>query len=242
MTPFRWKNCFADVQSSKHEMTIESYFQDVIVPALATLDAKIEELEHSDLPGAVFAKADMEVVHLETMRAFGLSVQSIWERQLRSYLQGCARELRPGEPFVTKIEKANWKELQKLFRGLRGIGLDAFPSFAALDALHHLGNACRHGDGDSAAELARRYPDFWPVVPPMPPAFGAPTPSPHRAAQMQIPLPRLQEFVAAIARFWRDAEYIYNESIDRKDPGLEARLARERAERDWLPLAPVGSN
>ncbi|MFB0876022.1 MULTISPECIES: hypothetical protein [unclassified Sphingobium] len=223
-------------------MTIESYFQDVIVPALATLDAKIEELEHSDWPGAVFAKADMEEVRFETMRAFGLSIQSIWERQLRTYLLGCARDLKPSEPFATKIEKANWKELQKLFRGLRGIGLDAFPSFAALDALQHLGNACRHGDGDSAAELAQRYPDFWPVIPPMPPGFGAPAPSPPRVAQMRIPLQRLQEFVAAIARFWRDAEYIYNESIERKDPGLEAHLARERAERDWLPLAPADGN
>lgn len=242
MKPFRWKNCFADVQASKHDMTIESYFQDVIVPALATLDTKIGELENSDWPGAVFAKADMEEVRLETARAFGLSIQSIWERQLRSYLLGCAKDLRPGEPFATKIEKANWKELQKLFRGLRGIGLDAFPSFAVLDALQHLGNACRHGDGDSAAELARRYPDFWPVIPPMPPGCGALPPSPPRVAQMRIPQERLQEFVAAIARFWRDAEYICNESIERKDPGLEARLVRERAERDWLPLAPADGN
>lgn len=153
-------------------MTIESYYQDVIVPALATLDAKIDELDRSDWLGAVFAKADMEGVHLETRRAFGLSIQSIWERQLRDYLLGCANELRPGEPFATKIEKANWKELQKLFRGLRGIALDSFPSFAVLDALQHLGNACRHGNGDSAVELARRYPDLWPVIPPMPPGFG----------------------------------------------------------------------
>jgi hypothetical protein len=238
MSPFRWKNCFADVQASKHDMTIESYYQDVIVPALVTLDAKIDELDRSDWPGAVFAKADMEGVHLEARRAFGLSIQSIWERQLRAYLFGCASELRPGEPFAAKIEKANWKELQKLFRGLRGISLDSFPSFAVLDALHHLGNACRHGDGDSAAELAKRYPDLWPVIPPMPPGFGIP-PGPPRVAQMRIPQERLQDFVAAIARFWRDAEYIYNESIDRKDSGLEARLVRERAERDWVPRAPA---
>jgi hypothetical protein len=56
---------------------------------------------------------------------------------------------------------------------------------------------------------------------------------------MRIPQERLQDFVAAIARFWRDAEYIYNESIDRKDSGLEARLVRERAERDWVPQAPA---
>ena len=76
----------------------------------------------------------------------------------------------------------------------------------------------------------------------MPPGFGALPPSPPRVAQMRILQDRLQEFVAAIARFWRDAEYIYNESIERKDPGLEARLVRERAERDWLPLAPADGN
>ena len=44
MTPFRWKNCFADVQASKHDITIQSYFDDVILPALATLDRRIDEL------------------------------------------------------------------------------------------------------------------------------------------------------------------------------------------------------
>jgi hypothetical protein len=47
----------------------------------------------------------------------------------------------------------------------------------------------------------------------------------------------LRDFAKAIAAFWRDAEYIYNESIERKNPHLEARLVRDRVERTWLPQA-----
>jgi hypothetical protein len=56
---------------------------------------------------------------------------------------------------------------------------------------------------------------------------------------MDIPVERLRSLVAAIAQFWRDAEYIYNESIDRKDPFLEAHLATERVKRSWVPQAPA---
>ena len=55
---------------------------------------------------------------------------------------------------------------------------------------------------------------------------------------MDIPIEALREFVAAIASFWRDIGYIYNESIERKHPSLEARLAQERVERQWLSRAP----
>jgi hypothetical protein len=242
VTPFRWANCFADVETCKHDLTIQSYLNDVIAPALATLERKIAELAASEWPGAVFAHADMQVMLRESKIAFGLSIQSIWERQLRTYLRGCIRDLRPGEALDGKVEKANWKDLQKWFRELRGICLDAFPSFEMLDTLQHLGNACRHGDGDSAAELARRCPNLWPVmlaVPPMP-HLPPDTPVPAvalRVSSMDIPVKRLSDFVAAISSFWRDHEYIYNESIERKDAGLERRLAKERAERSWIPLA-----
>ncbi len=53
---------------------------------------------------------------------------------------------------------------------------------------------------------------------------------------MDIAVDRLRSFVDAIAAFWLDAEYNYNE---RKHPSLEARLVRERAERSWLPQAAV---
>ena len=114
----------------------------------------------------------------ESKLAFGLAIQSIWERQLRVYLRGCAGELRPREPIGAKIERASWKDLGKCFRDLRGIDLEAFPSFDILDILQHLGNACRHGEGDSAAELARRCPDLWPTMPLVPPMPHMPPGSP----------------------------------------------------------------
>lgn len=242
MTPFTWKNCFADVQTCKHHLTIQAYFEDVILPALCTIDSKIEALANSDWPSAAFARADMQNMLREAKIAFGLSIQSIWERQLRCYLTGCAGYLRAGEPIAEKIERANWKDLCKWFRELRDIRIEDFPSFDALDLLHHLGNACRHGEGASAEELVQRCPDLWPpaaTIPPMPhmPPGSAAITAPRQVAAMDIPVERLRIFVTAISAFWQDHEYIYNESIQRKDPHLEAKLAHERANRAWVPQA-----
>ena len=236
MTPFRWKNCYADIATAKHDLTIRSFLQDFIMPAIKAVEARIDELGRSEEPAACFEQSDMEEVLSETKLAFCLAVQSVWERQLRGYLRSCADELRPGEGISTKVEKANWQGLCALFKELRGIDLDAFPSFAELDLLHHVGNACRHGDGASATELAQRCPDWWPVHTPLPPEFGVSVPQ-RTVASMTVPLDRIEGFVAAIARFWEDATYIYNESINRKADSLEERLARERIERHWRPTA-----
>ena len=240
MKAFRWKNCYADVAASKHGVTVQSFFDDVIVPAIRALEEKIAALGCSDNPGDAFAQADTEDVLQETKMAFSLSIQSIWERQLRGYLRGCAEELRPGVGLAARVAKGNWEELCALFLELRGIRLDAFPSFAELETLPLLGNTCRHGDGPSAVELARRCPVLWRVYPPMPFEDQPPDPGPPPVALMDVPVDRLRAFVAAIAAFWDDAEYIYNESIERKHPSLEAKLARERAERSWRPQAAPG--
>lgn len=183
----------------------------------------------------MFERSDIEDVLRETKMAFALAVQSIWERQLRSYLLGCARELRPKEPLGKKIERADWEGLRKLFGDLRGIGLEAFPSFEALDTLQLLGNACRHGDGASAVELSRRCPDLWRPIPLMPFGDQPLQVNLQPVETMEVTVEQLHGFVDAIVEFWQDAEYIYNESIQSKHPSLEARLARERVERKWLP-------
>lgn len=242
MTPFRWKNCHADVAAARHDLTIRAFLDDVIRPAIRTLEARIVELGRSDDPGDAFEQSDIEVMLAETKKAFSLSVQSIWERQLRAYLGGCGEELRPGEGFGAKVAKANWPGLCDLFRELRGLPLEDFPSFGELDTLQHLGNACRHGDGASGAELARRCPDWWPTYTPMPDEFETSGPPAPTVAAMDVPEDRIAGFVEAVATFWTDAGYIYNESIERKHPSLEARLARERAERSWAPQAGGGQD
>jgi hypothetical protein len=73
----------------------------------------------------------------------------------------------------------------------------------------------------------------------MPPGFGETqlVSAPPPASSMEIPVTALREFVAAIAAFWGDARYIYNESIERKHESLEARLIKQRSERTWFPQA-----
>ena len=240
MEPFRWKNCYADVTAWRHGITVRSFFDDVIASAIHAVEEKIAALGRSDNPGDAFAQADMKDVLRETKMAFSLSIQSIWERQLRSYLRSCAEELRPGTDLAAQTVNGDWEKLCSLFLELRGIPLKAFPSFAELEALHLLGNTCRHGDGRSAAKLAKRCPELWRVHPPGPFEDQALQSEPPPVALMDPPIDRLRAFVVAIAAFWDDAEYIYNESIEQKHPSLEAKLARERVERSWRPEAAPG--
>ncbi|EMV7406725.1 hypothetical protein ACVBE8_001463 [Klebsiella pneumoniae] len=240
MNVFRWKNCYADVAASKHGISVQSFFDDVVVPAIQTLEGKIFALGRSDDPGDVFAQSDAEDVLHATKMAFALSIQSIWERQLRGYLSGCAKELRPNDNVANKAERGDWNKLCELFLELRGIGLETFPSFAELDTLHLLGNACRHGDGPSAIELTKRCPDLWRNYSPVPFDDVSHKVARSPIALMEVSMDRLQVFVVAIVSFWNDAEYIYNESIERKHPSLQARLARERAERSWRPQTADG--
>jgi hypothetical protein len=238
MPPFRWNNCHADVAAARHDITIQSFFDDVILPSIRALEGRIAELGKSEDPLACFMKSDMVDILAETKKAFALSVQSIWERQLREYLRGCAEALLPREDLGAKIEKADWTKLCALFRELRGIALEDFPSFSDLDTLHYLGNACRHGDGTSAAKIAERHPEWWPVHAPLPLAFGPSEPPKRTVAGMDVPIEAIAKFVAVIAAFWVDATYIYNESVEEKHPSLETMLGRERSERAWRPKMP----
>jgi len=236
MTPFRWTNCYADVQTSMHDKTILAYFNDVIAPSIDTLEQRVAELNESDDPLDMFIQSDTLDVLQETKLAFALSIQSIWERQLRAYLTGCAKELRPTENLKNKVEKANWDALQRIFRDLRGLTLDSFPSFALLDRLQHLGNACRHGDGNSATRLHQLCPNLWKPTPSMPDGFGATSSEPPLVSLLDISLEHLRQFTEAVAQFWDDTTYIYNESIECKHPSLEAKLAFERKTRHWIPV------
>jgi hypothetical protein len=223
---------------------------DVITPSLQALVLRIEELSKGTEPWHVFALTDVELVLNETKKAFALSVQSIWERQLRDYLKGCASELHPQKIRLAKeIEAANWRQLCNHFYELREIQLSDFPSYEKLEILQYLGNVCRHGEGTSANELRERCPDLWPLS--QPTLFLSEdergkhllrqSPQDQRPLyRMEISIKHLRDFVCAIAEFWRDAEYIYNESIISKHPSLEARLVKERAQRQWMPKAPAG--
>lgn len=235
MRPFQWKNCHADVTAARHDLVVRAFLNDVILPTVNKLEERIAEYRESDDHLAAFYERDLEDTLSETKKAFALSIQSIWERQLRTYLRGCSVELRPGEGVEENVEKADWPKLLRLFRELREIKLQEFPSFERLDTLHHVGNACRHGDGRSARILAERNSEWWPVYDP---SFASLVGSPQKTvAEMNVPTECLEQFVQAIVEFWDDTRYIYEESIEKKHASLEAKLARERPERRWRPPA-----
>lgn len=225
--PFRWKNCHADVATSMHGQTAQGYLREVVEPALTVLDRKLAELQSSDDPLDAFVQADVEELQRVTVMGFCLSIQSLWERQIRAYLRGCATELRPAEPSLAKkTMKGEWKDIDGLFQELRGISLTVFPQYPRLDVLHLLGNVCRHGDGPSLETLFKGHPELWPYQ-----DYFDETPFVPTIDGIVIPRDLLQTFVAAIAGFWDETEYIYNESIERKHPSLEAKLIKIRLER-----------
>ncbi|WP_430414028.1 hypothetical protein [Parasphingorhabdus sp.] len=234
MTVFTWSNCWADIYASGNGRTLQAYLNDVLEPSISSLDDQITGWNNSSEPWAPFAKSDTENLFRETMKAFCLAVQSLWERQIRDYLRNCASELRPQEGFEIEAMSTRWHAVEKLFYTLRGISISSFPSYDHIYTLHLLGNVCRHGEGPSAKKLWERRPDLWPMKRlPMPgekPPVGPPS-----AIQMIVSPDHLREFVGAIIEFWNDANYIYLESINRKEQTVIDELEKLRATRTWIP-------
>jgi hypothetical protein len=210
----------------------------VINPALDAIENQISGLRIDEEPALAFLEADLRSLQAETIKAFVLSIQSIWERQLRCFLIQCANDLKQAET-GRSIEKESWAKLPDRLLNLRGISLRAFDSFNDLDLLHLLGSACRHGDGGSARDLYEREPGLWPHWPiQLPSEWVAPPSLSHPPfAMIEIPRELLARFTNAIVWFWEDLTYIYENSIQKKDPSVhkslaemrQARMARHRA-------------
>jgi hypothetical protein len=90
----RWTNCRADVLTWRNGRTAQAFLDDVIEPALSALDAQVVKWSESSEPYAAFAQSDAEELLQTTNMAFCLSIQAMWERQIRKYLCGCAEQLR----------------------------------------------------------------------------------------------------------------------------------------------------
>lgn len=232
--PFTWKNCMADVHTYRHGRMARAYFDDVVAPSLDALNAQIDEWSRSDSGAAAFAKDDVEELRRVTMLAFCLSIQSMWERQIRTYLRGCADELKPDSGLASKAMTVSWGKMDKLFHDLRGISLREFDEYADLDLLHLLGNACRHGDGKSARQLWEKYPGLWPTRRRPRARIKTPVSQTEKIPSIDsivISRDLVGRFVDAIASFWDETEYIYLESIERKHESVEAKLVTMRRER-----------
>ncbi|CUX70552.1 MULTISPECIES: hypothetical protein [Agrobacterium] len=221
-----WRNCWADVGTYSHKATLENFIKDVVEPGLASLDSKITEYAEKGGAWEAFAVPDLKAVRRETTVAFSLAIQSIWERQLRGYLQRCVAELYPKRADLHDMTQSNkWVVVEALFLNLRGVALTSFPSYSVLSTLHLLGNAARHGEGQSVTKLRREHPEFWPEMP-----FGDYTPLVH-LGKLLVTLEHLRHFSEAIGAFWDEIEIIRLRSLNSKDDrihrGIEE-LIRQR--------------
>ena len=237
---FTWKNCMADVYTYRYGPIAKDFLSLVVNPSLDALDAQVKHWQESEDPVSGFIISDLNELIYKTRMAFCLSIQSLWEQQIRTYLAGCQQELGIN-PFpvsnrrgANSVQTVYWgDELNTVFERLRNITLPSFASFESLDLLMLVGNVCRHGDGNSSVRLWGVRPDLWPAYHEPDNEFLRSTLTDQAPPVQSLEIPRemLEDFVDKICLFWEDANYIYEESIERKHPSLEARLVVRRAER-----------
>lgn len=225
----RWKNLRADVDTTFNQTLISDFYEKTIVPVFAGWREQRSFHEASDCPVSLFHLVDLDNLEFESGRALCLSVQSIWERQLRRYLSRCEEELKVQNPLASRTQ---WKCVEKAFFECRGVCLDEFSSYSVLEELHQLGNVFRHGPGGSLSKLRESRPELW---------CANPEEWVHLTFQSSfswkdqelpvVSLVQLHRYVQAIVEFWDDCEYIYKESLQTKSQGLEASLVKERLQR-----------
>lgn len=228
-----WKHLDADVQAWSNQLTSRAFMADIVEPALALLETKIDTLSRSDDAGDAFRCADTREIQRATAMAFCLSIQSIWERQIRSYLTACIRQTTGDAAKIAKTNEGKWEDI---FLGVRGIGPATFKCYPELQTMQKLANVCRHGDGRSANDLWKSNKEFWPVEPSLPPFPGMPAifRDPDVAPRSEltvIPLARLRAFSEAIFDFWEEVRYLSLGSIIDKHPTLIAELEAMRQAR-----------
>lgn len=230
----------ADVYSTGNGMRVRSFLEDVVEPALASLDADVERWAASEEGGAPFALADAQELVRATTEAFCLSIHSLFERQLRRWLGGCVTSLGGTPERAETVRKGNFNRLDWLLREVRGLSMRGFYSWPELRRLELVGNACRHGDGDSAIQLFKQHPELWPswaTTPFVLPGQTEPLAPPTSPSFDNIVIPRnwLGRFVDAIAWFWDDAEYIYLNSIQPTHNAVQDSMLRLNQERKFRP-------
>jgi hypothetical protein len=219
-SPYKWKHGLADAYTYRNGAIAEEFLNLVVRPSVAALERKHLELASSDdLAIAGFMAHDHRDLINKTNMAFCLSIQSLWEQQLRRYLGNCVSTLGIEGVTARELEHVTWGDrINKLFEYVRGADLTLFDSYATLNKLQLLGNACRHGDGKSSRELFHLHPELCPEQYPS-----------VQYIQWRVEL--LAAFVDAIVLFWMDMEILGLESFAREDVRVVARIAQLRNDR-----------
>lgn len=220
-----WKNTHADVYATFNPRTISVFFENVVRPAICKLQQNVEIFGASSDPVDAFRQRDAEDLIVETLKAFCLSLNSIWERQLRTFMAHVAGELYDDPSLIKKCQIQRWDMLDGLFEDLRGFKLSYFRAYDDLDTLQLLANVCRHGDGPSLKRLSSKCPELWAEPgPTMPSMTEGNTLEQFRTDNLVISLELLEHLSGAIQSFWNQSQYIYLESIDQKHEGVLKKL------------------
>lgn len=224
-----WTNTYADVVSSSHGRTTAEFFNSVVCPAIRKLQQHVETYKASSDPIDAFRQSDTEDLIVESLKAFGLSLHSLWERHLRLLMAGVAREVFDDVDLIKKCQTQRWDQLDGLFEHLRGHKLRYFRAFDDLDTLQLLANVCRHGDGPSLKRLSEKCPELWPEPnPPMVPMIDEVKLDRFRVDNLCITLELLERLSEAIQSFWNQTHYIYLESLERKHENVVKELEKMR--------------
>lgn len=211
----------------RHVRIARDFLGLVVNPSLEALHRLRNEWVASPDPASAFGVQESTDLIYKTSMAFCLSIQSLWEQQIRGYLKECV-QCKKLNYTIDKIENATWgRNLDDHFFKIRCMQLSSFDSYPSLHLLQLLGNACRHGDGNSARRLWNDYPDLWPSQE-FYPFIDPAAPTPPSIQYVHISHSLLTEFVTAIVWFWEDIEYGHGESIAKKHWTLENKLVAIR--------------
>ncbi|WP_075793929.1 hypothetical protein [Massilia putida] len=220
---FKWRSGYGDVICHRYDDVVQDYWTNVALPALDHAVKEVAFWASNQEGAAPFVHANMVDQLSVTAAAMCLSIQSIWERQLRAYLLACIDW--KDDKLAKRIQHATWDALQALFTELRGVPMQAFLSYHDLNLLAQLGNVCRHGAGRTANALWRNHPSLWPGT--TWPADSALAPP---IEQICIGKELLARMVDAIASFWQMIGYLYKEGITVKHESLVRALPADRAQ------------
>ena len=167
----------------------------VIKPAFSALADETSRFEAKAEAGCKLASVSADLQKYsrrELAISFCLVIQSVWERQFRSFAYTAGMDA-PDSKLVELSQKNDWGELVKEF--VRVVPATPDPKTETLKLLKLAADVCRHGHGRSFDDLSKKHPSFWPgrTEESSPTMFG-----------LDIPEGQLEEFMVAIHKFWDD--------------------------------------
>ncbi len=139
---------------------IDRFYRRVVVPALVELKSDHDGKARSFNSWKAFLdsaqKLTTRMLAFEARRCFALSLNGLFERQLRVWARADAE--RSKWPLLAKME---FEKLLYDTAAKRGIDLLNRELGQMLVELHLLANVVRHGDGTSVSKLRLVAPHFW---------------------------------------------------------------------------------